>query len=138
MVFLDTNILIYAFDEESPFFPWSRQVLAESIAGDGAAINTVVLTELCVGNATPTRLGERLQSYGLQILDLPAAVAPICSRAYGKYLMRRKRQTPPSARIPLPDFFIGAHAQVLKVPLITADKERYPTYFPGLKLITPS
>lgn len=39
--------------------------------------------------------------------------------------------------IPLPDFYIGAHAEVEGHTLVTRDAARYRTYFPGVRLITP-
>ncbi|KHE91374.1 MAG: hypothetical protein K8F52_06335 [Candidatus Scalindua rubra] len=38
---------------------------------------------------------------------------------------------------PLPDLFIGVHAAVGKLELITRDKPRYKSYFPTVKLISP-
>jgi len=40
-------------------------------------------------------------------------------------------------KIPLPDFFTGAHAAVLDLPLATVGLDRYRTYFPSVKLICP-
>jgi predicted nucleic acid-binding protein len=37
----------------------------------------------------------------------------------------------------LPDFFIGAHAQIMGWSLATADESRFKTYFPSVPLRTP-
>jgi predicted nucleic acid-binding protein len=37
----------------------------------------------------------------------------------------------------LPDFFIGAHAAVAGLPLLTRDARRLGFYFPTVELITP-
>ena len=36
-----------------------------------------------------------------------------------------------------PDFFIGAHAVVQGLSLLTRDARRYRSYFPDIMLITP-
>jgi predicted nucleic acid-binding protein len=44
---------------------------------------------------------------------------------------------PRSRRSPLPDFFIGAHAEIDGLVLLTRDERRYRTYFPAVELIAP-
>jgi predicted nucleic acid-binding protein len=68
----------------------------------------------------------------------PSAASTRCAQAYAAYLeSRRKQNTPQAPKSPLPDFFTGAHASFLSLPLATADLSRYQTYFPEIKLITP-
>lgn len=138
MILLDTNVLIYAADPTSPFFSWSRETIAEAVSGDGVAINVVTLAEICVGDLEPHTVADRIRSWGVGILDLPAAVAPVCAGAYAEYLERRKASPAnTSGRVPLPDFFIGAHARIMGWPLATADEGRFRTYFPEIVLFTP-
>jgi predicted nucleic acid-binding protein len=55
--------------------------------------------------------------------------------AFRVYLERRKASgNPTEACLPLPDFFIGAHAAAAKLALVTRDPDRVKTYFPGVAL----
>ncbi|MEM6602352.1 MAG: DNA-binding protein, partial [Verrucomicrobiota bacterium] len=65
-------------------------------------------------------------------LNLPYSAALPASRAYMKY-----KRSGGESRSPLPDFYIGAHAQTEKIKLITRDVSRYRTYFPEVELICP-
>jgi predicted nucleic acid-binding protein len=135
---LDTNVLIYASDRGSPFCAWSRETIADAVSSDGAAINAVTLAELCVGVEETETAADRIRQWGVAILDLPAATAEPCARAYRVYRERRRAQSGrDSPAIPLPDFFIGAHAQVMAWHLATFDVDRYQTYFPTVVLDTP-
>jgi predicted nucleic acid-binding protein len=140
MILLDTNVLIYAFDQGSPMHPWAKEVLRDAMLGDGVAINPVILAELMVGDQSPDTVVTRLEALGVNLLDLPLAAAPRCSLAYAAYLDNRRKQSdmPAAPKSPLPDFFIGAHASVLKLSLATADIGRYESYFPEVQLLTPA
>lgn len=138
MILLDTNVLIYGFDPGSPYYEWARDTIAGAVAGDGAAINVVSLAELCVGERHPSTAAERVRSWGVEILDLPVAAAEVCAAAYATYRERRRAESGgDSPRVPLPDFFIGAHAVVLGCWLATADTRRFTTAFPAVVLVSP-
>lgn len=134
---IDTNIVIDAHDTQSPFRSASSSLIADAVATDGAALNAVVFAELCVGQDNAENLASVLRTEGLEILDLPAAASPICARAYTKYRAARKNSGGGEApQVPLPDFFIGAHAELMGWKLATRDTERYRLYFPSVQLLT--
>ncbi|MBV8199690.1 MAG: PIN domain-containing protein [Acidobacteria bacterium] len=138
MILLDTNVLIYASTAGSPFLQWARRTIAEGVSEDRAAINAVSLAAICVGDAEPETVGDRIRSWGITVLDVPAAAAETCAKAYLQYRERRRTESgfgAPSQ--PLPDFFIGAHAQIMGWPLATVDAGRFRTYFPSVPLVTP-
>jgi predicted nucleic acid-binding protein len=138
MMLLDTNLLIYASDEQSPHCEWARRTIAYAVAGEGAAVNAVSLAELCVGDAEPQKVADRIRSWGVEVLDIPSAAAEVTARAYVAYRRRRKADSSKdSPSIPLPDFFIGAHAQIMGWTLATADQDRFRIYFPKVPLKTP-
>jgi predicted nucleic acid-binding protein len=138
MILLDTNVPIYAFDSESPFCRWAKDSIADAVSGAGAAISAVSLAEICVGDQDPTTVADRVRRWGVEILDVPAAAADVCAAAYRTYRKRRVAQSGAKATaMPLPDFFIGAHAEVLKWELATADGRRFRAYFPSVVLRTP-
>jgi predicted nucleic acid-binding protein len=138
MILLDTNVLIYAFDLDSPFCQWARETIVNAVAGDGAAINAVSLAEICVGDADPLTVAGRIRSWGVEILDVPAAAAGVCATAYRQYRNRRLSQSDiPLPNMPLPDFFIGAHAKIMGWELATTDRSRFRTYFSSVSLKMP-
>lgn len=138
MMLLDTNVLIYASDERAKLCRWARRMIAEGVSGEGAAVNAVSVAEVCVGDAEPETVADRIRSWGVAVLDIPAAASEVCARAYLSYRMRRKADSGKDApAVPLPDFFIGAHAQVMGWTLATADEDRFKTYFPAVLLKLP-
>ena len=139
MILLDTNLVIDAQNEASLFFERSRKLIVEAVATTGAAVNAVTLAELCSGKRNIADLVQaELREAGVQLFDLPAAAAPICGRAYRHYrFSRRKSGGGPAPSTPLPDFFIGAHAELMGWNLATRDSGRFRLYFPQVKLIEP-
>ncbi len=139
MILLDTNVWIDAFAPGAPHHAWAAGLVRQGLLGEGIAINPVILAELCVGDCHPDTVWDRLDQLGVTLLDLPARTSWRCAQAYGDYLENRRQLDAPTApKMPLPDFFIGAHASLLDLPLATADTKRYRTYYPEVRLITPS
>ena len=138
MILLDTNVLIYASDPRSKHCRWARQTIADAVAGDGAGVNAVSVAEVCVGDAEPRTVADKIRTWGVTVLDVPAAASEVCARAYVAYRKRRKSESGKEApSVPLPDFFIGAHAQIMGWTLATGDEDRFRTYFPTVPLKTP-
>lgn len=138
MILLDTNVLIYAGNRHSTFHQWSRQVIGETASIEEAAVNPIVIAEFCLGEVGPAPIPARLQTWGIILVDLPAAASLGCARAYSQYRARRLRDSGKSTpNVPLPDFFIGAHAAVMGWEIATADPGRFKTYFPDVPLRLP-
>lgn len=138
MILLDTNVVIDARDSAQPDHDWAVAQVESAIMSEGAGINTVTLTELCAGSPKPEEVALEIKKLGLEIFDLPAALAATCGRAYRHYLIARRASGGGAApKIPLPDFFIGAHAEIMGWKLATRDTERIVRYFPKVKLVTP-
>ena len=134
MILLDTNVIIYAMDRGSPFCQWARETIAGAVATDGAAVNAVSLAELCIGAVNPDNVAENLLDWGITLLDVPWTVSQEAAFAYHEYRKKSRKQMP---AMPLPDFFIGAHALTMDWDLATADKGRFKTCFPQVRLRMP-
>lgn len=134
MILLDTNVVIYAGSEASELREWALDVITAAVSSTGAGLNAVSLAELCVGARDPGSIAPTLSKWGIALLDLPVAASEEAARAYREYRTQSGKVTPV---VPLPDFFIGAHAQVMNWELATADKGRFRTYFPDLRLKMP-
>lgn len=139
MTLLDTNVVIDAQNNTSPFYAWAGGIILEAIAATGAAINAVTLAELCAAErAQGGKIEAEMVSAGVHIIDLPVGAAPICGRAYMRYRSARRRSRGGDAPVmPLPDFFIGAHAELMGWKLATRDGERFRLYFRDVELVEP-
>ena len=138
MILFDTNVVIDAQDSSSASHTWSVRLIEEAVADEGGGINAVTLAELCAGSPNPAVIEPEIRKLGLEIFDLPATTATVCGKAYRHYVIARRASSGGMApKIPLPDFFIGAHAEIMKWKLATRDAERISRYFPKVHLLTP-
>ncbi|MBI5908360.1 MAG: type II toxin-antitoxin system VapC family toxin [Betaproteobacteria bacterium] len=132
-VLVDTNVLLDVATEDPLWFDWSASRLSQAANRDGLAINPIVYAELSVHYDTLEALDTALSGHPFARLALPWDAAFVAGKAY-----RRYRSRGGSKRSPLPDFYIGAHAAVAGLVLLTRDAKRYRDYFPRLKLIAPA
>ncbi|WP_282048216.1 PIN domain-containing protein [Sulfitobacter mediterraneus] len=132
MIFVDTNVLLDVVTDDENFAEWSiAQLETAALQGD-LLINDCVYAELSVGYREKERLDAFIEAAGLRHEMIPRDALFLAGKAFSSY--RRSKGTKQNV---LPDFFIGAHATVLSVPLLTRDARRYRTYFPSLELIWP-
>ena len=138
MTLFDTSVVMDARDAASPWHEWAKEQIAGAGAADGAMVNTVVIAEAAGGFAQRDELLKDLERMGLSFAALPVSAAIPASEAYALYGSRLKIQRkPPPSKIPLGDFFIGAHAEAEGMKLVTRDPDRIKIYFPKVKLIVP-
>jgi predicted nucleic acid-binding protein len=139
VILLDTNIVIDAHYGAGADRSHARNLISSAVLGEGAAINSITLAELYAGPERGQSIEEDMNQSGIAIFDLPFAAAAICGRAYRHYRLARRRSGGGRASsIPLPDFFIGAHAELMGWSLATRDTERFRLYFPDVELIEPA
>lgn len=132
-VLVDTNVLLDVATEDGGWYEWSAAKLSEAANGDGLALNPIIYAELSIYYDTIEALEEALSGYPFARLALPWEAAFVAGKAY-----RRYRRRDGIKRSPLPDFYIGAHAALEGLPLLTRDARRYREYFPKLRLIAPA
>ncbi|GHD16371.1 type II toxin-antitoxin system VapC family toxin [Tianweitania populi] len=128
---VDTNVLLDLVTD-SPQFEWSNRQLDEAILRGRPVINDVIYAELSVGYREIGEIDEFLRETGIDIVAISKPALFLAGKAFQTYRKRGGTRTGV-----LPDFFIGAHAQVEGLPLLTRDPRHYRTYFPDVELIAP-
>ncbi len=133
MVLIDANVLLDVATRDPKWFSWSMSQLAPLINAREAAINPIIYSELAPGYTSEKELDVNLvPPTTFKRLPLPYAAAFPASRAFLAY-----RKAGGTRTAPLPDFFIGAHAEVEGHRILTRDPSRYRKHFPNVKLICP-
>ncbi|RJP94584.1 MAG: type II toxin-antitoxin system VapC family toxin [Desulfobacteraceae bacterium] len=131
-ILVDSNIILDIFLDDPDWAEWSEARLSEYSIHTPLYINPIIYTEISIGFKKIEELETALLNGGFQMLEIPKEALFLAGKAFLKY--RRSKGAKAS---PLPDFFIGAHAAVLDLELITRDTKRYQTYFPTVKMIFP-
>lgn len=128
MILVDSNVILDMMTDDPIWAEWSISTLESQQSM--LAINPIIFSEVSVKMDSIELVNTSLRYF--KRLDLPYEAAFLAGKAFMAYIKRKGGKTSP-----LPDFFIGAHASILEIPLITRDTSRYQTYFPRLELISP-
>jgi len=130
---LDTNVLLDILTDDPKWGDWSQRQFTQAHAGGPIPINPIIYAELAAHFSAVEDLDHFLRPTFFKRLPLPYEAGFRASRAFLEY-----RKAGGAKTSPLPDFYIGAHAETAGFRLVTREVSRYRTYFPRVKLITPN
>lgn len=131
VVLVDSNVLIDIRTQDPTWFDWSATALAAAADRSELAINPLIYAELSTDAERIEDLDRELGADYLR-LPLPFEAGFLAGKAFLRY-----RRAGGERRSPLPDFYIGAHAAVAGLALLTRDATRYRSAFPTVPLICP-
>ncbi len=129
---VDTNVLVDVLANDPDWADWSIAQLRAQSRVHRLVINPVIYAELALTFSTVEALDDALEGIALPLLEIPRPALFLAGKAFAKY-----RKAGGLKNSVLSDFFIGAHAAVGNLPLLTRDARRYSTYFPTVKLVAP-
>ena len=131
-VLVDANVILDIATDDPHWSGWSASMLAHCADRGVLIINPIIYAEVSVGFDRIEELDEVLPADAFRRDPLPWEAAFLAGKCFLAY-----RRRGGARRSPLPDFYIGAHAAVKGLPLLTRDPRRYRTYFPHLTLLAP-
>lgn len=129
---VDSNVLLDILTEDPRWLDWSSASLAAAAEAGPLYINPTIYSEVSIRFTSVEALEDALPSRDYRREPLPWAAAFLAGKVFLDY--RRNKGTKSAT---LPDFFIGAHAAVADLELLTRDMVRYRTYFPTVSLRAP-
>jgi predicted nucleic acid-binding protein len=132
MILVDSCVLIDVFDSDERWSQWSLAALNDCKA-DGLRINAVIYAEVAPSFKSALQFDRTLGQLNLIYSDISAAAAWRAAQAYAQYRDNKGMQ-----KMILPDFYIGAQAEVMNWTVLTRDTSRIKTYFPNVRMIAPT
>lgn len=129
---VDANVLLDVLTDDTKWSKRSGDALARAADSGRLAINPIVYAEVSVGFASVEDLDAALPTDVFERLPLPWDAAFLAGKCFVRY-----RRGGGERRSPLPDFYIGAHAAIEGLTLLTRDARRYRTYLPRVTIVTP-
>ena len=131
-VLVDANVLLDVLTDDPDWYAWSATQLDACASRADLCINPIIYAEVSVGFDRIETLDDALSDDAFTRVDLPWEAGFLAGKAFLHYRRAKGARTSP-----LPDFYIGAHAAIEGMSLLTRDAKRYRTYFPTLDLICP-
>jgi hypothetical protein len=129
---VDSNVILDIVTADDEWMDWSAAALARQANAGPLAVNPIIYAEAAARFARIEDLEAALPSDSFERLPLPWEAAFLAGRSFVAYRRRGGQR-----RSPLPDFYIGAHALLGGMTLLTRAPARYRTYFPLLRLVAP-
>ena len=129
---VDTNVLLDLVTNDTVWVDWSQRKLEAAALRGAVLINDVVYAELAVSFLRVEEVDAVLSAAQVEMTAMPREALFLAGKVFQRY-----RAGGGTRSGVLPDFFIGAHAAVAQLPLLTRDVRRYRTYFPTVRLIAP-
>jgi predicted nucleic acid-binding protein len=132
-ILVDSNVLLDVLTDDPHWYDWSASQLDACARRGALCINPIIYAEVSIGFDRIEQLDDALPASDFTRLDLPWEAGFLAGKAFLDYRRARGTRT-----TPLPDFYIGAHAAIEGLRLLTRDASRYRTYYPSLELICPA
>ena len=129
---VDSSALLDIFTADPVWAEWSIRELEKAWADGTVFIDPIVYSEISIRFSRIEDLEAAVEESGLVWSELPREALFLAGKAFMSY-----RKAGGARTSPLPDFFIGAHATVSDLVLITRDPERVRTHFPRLRVVSP-
>jgi len=131
-VMVDSCVYLDVFTKDSRWFEWSSRALANAADAGMIVLNPVIYAEISIRFERIEELEAFLSFEVFEYRAIPREAAFLAGKRFLEYRRRGGRKS-----LPLPDFFIGAHAAVENLALVTRDLKRFRDCFPGLEFICP-
>lgn len=130
---VDSNVILDVLTEDARWVEWSASALEETANESILVINPLIYAEVSIRFERIEDLDEALPSSLFRRDALPWESGFLAGKCFLRYRRGGGRR-----RAPLPDFYIGAHAAIAGMRLLTRDAARYRSYFPTLSIVAPT